>query len=201
WNSYDDPPNSDLVRRYGHVDLVPMDDGTLGNPSDVVEISADIVVQLVGAEELEQRVDFFLEEGGEDVFVMEAGDDALPEDLLVFLRLLLLSPPEWRKAKEKGSLPKPKPDPESLKLARRVLEKRVKEYPTTIEEDEALLKQVDQSHNFKNAVVVRLGEKKILRKAMQIVDSTLEELSQKSSKDKKRKRGGEEDGAGKKFRR
>lgn len=67
------------------------------------------------------------------MFVIEAGDDTLPEDLLVFLRLLLLSPPEWRKAKEKESLPKPKPDAESLKLARRVLEERIKEYPTTIE--------------------------------------------------------------------
>ncbi|KAG8956267.1 hypothetical protein FRC04_004344 [Tulasnella sp. 424] len=201
WNTYGEPPNSDLVRRYGHVDFVPMEDGTFGNPSDVVEISGDIAVKLVDAEELEQRVDFFLEEGGEDVFVIEAGDDTLPEDLLVFLRLLLLSPPEWRKAKEKESLPKPKPDAESLKLARRVLEERIKEYPTTIEEDDALLQQ-DTPQNLRSAVIVRLGEKKILRKAMQIVDSTLEELAAKGGKDKKRKRGTkEDDGAGKKSRR
>lgn len=65
--------------------------------------------------------------------MIEAGDDALPEDLIVFLRLLLLSSSEWRKAREKESLPNPKPDDESLKLARRVLEERMKEYPTTIE--------------------------------------------------------------------
>lgn len=65
--------------------------------------------------------------------MIEAADDVLPEDLIVFLRLLLLSPSEWRKAKEKESLPKPKLDTESLKLAGRVLEERMKEYPTTIE--------------------------------------------------------------------
>lgn len=43
-----------------------MEDDTFGNPSDVVEISGDIAVKLVDAEELEQRVDFFLEEGGEE---------------------------------------------------------------------------------------------------------------------------------------
>lgn len=201
WNTYGEPPNADLVRRYGYVDYVPTEDGTLGNPSDVVEISADIAVKLVDAEELEQRVYFFLDEGGEDVFVIEAGDDTLPEDLLVFLRLLLLSPPEWRKAKEKESLPKPKPDAESLKLARRVLEERIKEYPTTIEEDEALLQQ-DTPRNLRSAVIVRLGEKGILYKALQIVDSSLEELATKGGKDKKRKRGTkEDDGAGKKSRR
>ncbi|KAG8935449.1 hypothetical protein FRC01_000056 [Tulasnella sp. 417] len=201
WNTYGEPPNADLIRRYGHVDFVPMEDGSLGNPSDVVEICADIAVKLVDAEELEQRVDFFLEEGGDDVFVIEAGDDTLPEDLIVFLRLLLLSPSEWRKAKEKGSLPKPKPDAESLKLASRLIEERMKEYPTTIEDDEALLQQ-DTSPKLRSAVIVRLGEKKILRKAMQIVDTSLEGLAEKGGKDKKRKRGNkEENGAGKKLRR
>ncbi|KAG8902145.1 hypothetical protein FRC00_001239 [Tulasnella sp. 408] len=201
WNTYGNPPNADLIRRYGHVDLVPMEDGSLGNPSDVVEICADLAVKLVDAEELAQRVDFFLEEGGDDVFVIEAADDALPEDLIVFLRLLLLSPSEWRKAREKESLPKPKPDAESLKLARRVLEERLKEYPTSIEDDETLLKQ-DTPRNSRSAVIVRLGEKKILRKAMQIVDATLEQLAHKGGKDKKRKRGNKEgDGAGKKLRR
>lgn len=66
WNTYGEPPNADLVRRYGYVDYVPTEDGTLGNPSDVVEISADIAVKLVDAEELEQRVYFFLDEGGEE---------------------------------------------------------------------------------------------------------------------------------------
>ncbi|KIO19047.1 hypothetical protein M407DRAFT_152805 [Tulasnella calospora MUT 4182] len=201
WNTYGDPPNADLIRRYGYVDFVPTEDGGLGNPSDVVEICADIAVKLVDAGELEQRVDFFLEEGGDDVFVIEAGDDTLPEDLIVFLRLLLLSPSEWRKAREKESLPKPKPDVESLKLAGRVLEERMKEYPTTIEDDEALLQQ-DIPRNLRNAVIVRLGEKKILRKAVRVVDASLEELAHKGGKDKKRKRGNKkEDGAGKKLRR
>ena len=39
WNVYGDPPNSDLLRRYGHTDAE--------NPADVVEITADLVAGTV----------------------------------------------------------------------------------------------------------------------------------------------------------
>lgn len=44
YNTYADPPNSDLLRRYGHVDAV--------NPYDVVELGADLLAAVVceGAE-------------------------------------------------------------------------------------------------------------------------------------------------------
>jgi hypothetical protein len=47
WNTYGDPPNSDLLRRYGHVDQVPLADGGLGNPADIVEIRADLVMEVI----------------------------------------------------------------------------------------------------------------------------------------------------------
>jgi len=61
FNTYAEPPNSDLLRRYGHVD----DD----NDADVVEIDLAQVVDLVGdgvgmsEEEREERAEFLLEVG------------------------------------------------------------------------------------------------------------------------------------------
>jgi hypothetical protein len=73
FNTYGDPPNSDLLRRYGHVDLVPCPHlkGALGNPQDIVEIRADLVVKVVcgddaNDEKYQQRIDWWLDEGGDE---------------------------------------------------------------------------------------------------------------------------------------
>lgn len=62
FNTYADPPNSDLLRRYGHVDEE--------NGADLVEIGLEIVVDLVGGEgmglgeeEREERAEWLLEMG------------------------------------------------------------------------------------------------------------------------------------------
>lgn len=61
FNTYADPPNSDLLRRYGHVDEV--------NDADLVEVGLETVVDLVGAaaglseEEREARAEWLLEVG------------------------------------------------------------------------------------------------------------------------------------------
>lgn len=74
WNTYGDPPNSDLLRRYGHVDLVPLADGPLGNPADVIEIKANLLLEVassVSSSSLEggqgkERIDWWLEQGGDE---------------------------------------------------------------------------------------------------------------------------------------
>ncbi|KAG8902460.1 hypothetical protein FRB99_004460 [Tulasnella sp. 403] len=151
WNTYGDPPNSDLLRRYGHVDIVPTPDGP-GNPADVVEIKADMVVQEITSNPSRERLDFFLEEGGDDVFVIEATEPELPDELLSFIRLLLLSDEDFLKATQKGALPKPRKDLECLTVSVKVLEKRLSQYPTAIEEDVNLLNQTLEL-NARNAVV------------------------------------------------
>lgn len=61
FNTYADPPNSDLLRRYGHVDD--------HNSADLVEIGLEMVVDMVGEgvgmkeEEREERAEFLLEVG------------------------------------------------------------------------------------------------------------------------------------------
>lgn len=41
----------------------------MGNPSDVVEISADIVVQTVASGDSQDRIDWWLEEGGDEYVI------------------------------------------------------------------------------------------------------------------------------------
>ncbi|KAI0759853.1 SET domain-containing protein [Trametes elegans] len=203
WNTYGDPPNSDLLRRYGHVDLVPLRPplSGLGNPSDVVEVPANLVVAAASMKvkfDLQERVDWWLEEADDDVFVLQT-DCQLPEELISFARLLLLSKEEWEKTAKKSKLPKPKVDKDVLTIAADVLERRLKEYPTTLEEDEKLLEPgtVDQlSLNKKNAVIVRLGEKRILRGTLKDVHTKLAAMSG----GKKRGREEEKGGKGKKAR-
>lgn len=61
FNTYADPPNSDLLRRYGHVDEK--------NDADLVEVGLEDVAQLVGegrgleGDDIEKRAEFLLDVG------------------------------------------------------------------------------------------------------------------------------------------
>ncbi|EIW83379.1 SET domain-containing protein [Coniophora puteana RWD-64-598 SS2] len=199
WNTYGDPPNSDLLRRYGHVDLVPLAQGGLGNPADVVEVRADLVTDVVSASgssiPVAERIDWYLEMGGDDVFVLETDLD-IPEPLIVLVRLLQLLEPDWEKTREKEKPPKPKMDGAVIGVLVEVLHRRLKEYPTTIDEDEALLYKEDTlSINKKNAIIVRMGEKIILQRTLE----SLQRLASQSvgaGKDGKKKRSGTGDAEG-----
>ncbi|KAI9442566.1 SET domain-containing protein [Lactarius indigo] len=183
WNTYGDPPNSELLRRYGHVDQVPLAEGGIGNPADIVEIRADLVMEVIVQNYPEwagprstERVDWWLEEGGDDVFVVDSSND-VPEEISSFVRLLMMSALEWEKTKRKSRLPKPKEDEAALSVTADVVRRRLAEYPTTIEDDEALLgvEQVPEIPlNLKHAIVVRLGEMRILHRLLRGVTARLE---------------------------
>jgi N-lysine methyltransferase SETD6 len=73
WNTYGDPPNSDLLRKYGHIDMIPLPQSGEGNPSDIVEVRADLIVSVltqrnrdVSPESTKERIDWWLEEGGDE---------------------------------------------------------------------------------------------------------------------------------------
>lgn len=63
WNTYGDPPNSDLLRRYGYVDV-------LGSGLDIVEIKGSTIVECTSSSlsegERTERVDWWLEMGGDE---------------------------------------------------------------------------------------------------------------------------------------
>lgn len=64
YNTYADPPNSDLLRRYGHVDEE--------NDADLVEMGLEMVIELVGdgmgleRDASEVRAEWLLDSGIEE---------------------------------------------------------------------------------------------------------------------------------------
>ncbi|KAK2464170.1 hypothetical protein APHAL10511_003627 [Amanita phalloides] len=171
WNTYGDLPNSELLRRYGHVDLVPLPDGGVGNPGDVIEIQVDIVVEAVlkhhptpSSAESRERIDWWLDNGGDDAIVIES-DYEVPAVMLSLIRLFLLSKSEWEKTKIKSKPPKAKMEPDVIQVLITILQQRMKKYPSGLNDDESLLRQAI-SLNKKQAIVVRMGEKRILKKTL-----------------------------------
>ncbi|KAJ6498807.1 SET domain-containing protein [Mycena sanguinolenta] len=168
WNTYGDLPNAELLRRYGHVDMLPLPNGELGNPGDVVEITADLAVAVLQTDDAttKERIDWWLEQGGDDVVVLES-DLEIPLALVSLVRLLRLTPDEWEKTVAKDKVPKPKLDNEVLDVVRVVLECRLNEYPSTLDVDLQLLGDESIPLNKRLALVVRTGEKRILQNTLQ----------------------------------
>ncbi|KAJ7091963.1 SET domain-containing protein [Mycena belliarum] len=196
WNTYGDLPNAELLRRYGHVDLLPLPGfpDALGNPGDIVELPADLAVPSdADADAIKARIDWWLEQGGDDVLVLES-DLEIPPALASLIRLLRLPVPEWEKAVAKDKPPKPVLDAEVLGVVRTVLERRRDAYPTPLAEDLLLLGAPDADLlplHTRHALIVRIGEKRIIEGALQKVAGLL------AAGDGKRKRKGrEEEGEG-----
>ncbi|KAG8779728.1 hypothetical protein FRC12_023887 [Ceratobasidium sp. 428] len=175
WNTYGDPPNSDLLRRYGYVDA-------LGTGLGIVELKGNTIVECAATSlsevDQKERVDWWLEMGGDDTFTLEMST-LLPPALLSFTQLMLLSDSEWQQTQQKEKPPKPK-SPEVYTRIREALTKRVEMYPTTLEDDETELKSSLISLNKRHALIIRIGEKRVLQAA-------LGELSELSGPTKKRK--------------
>lgn len=210
WNTYGELPNSELLRRYGHVDVFELPEGGQGNPGDVVEVPANVFVSPVlsvgpqgaSAETLQERIDLWLEESGDDTFVIEAEDSGIPSPLISFIRLLLLSQKDWEIAKEKQKLPKPKLNEEDgsivLDVISQGLQQRLDEFPSPIEADWELLSKPDLPLRKRNATVVRAGEKRIL---LGVLKKVGELQKSPTSEPKKRKQSGQIESKTKKLRR
>lgn len=56
-----------------------------------------------------------------------------PEPVFSLIRLLLLSEADWKKAQEKSKLPKSKPDAQVLQVLQSAVQRRLNEYPTSIQ--------------------------------------------------------------------
>jgi N-lysine methyltransferase SETD6 len=78
-NTYDDLPNADLLRKYGHVDLIPLGNEAASstspvfpyeNPADEVEIRADLILDICLHDASQTarvaKVDAWLSLGGEE---------------------------------------------------------------------------------------------------------------------------------------
>ncbi|KAJ7933792.1 SET domain-containing protein [Mycena leptocephala] len=193
WNTYGDLPNAELLRRYGHVDMLPLPNGELGNPGDVVEITADLAVAVLQTDDAitKERIDWWLEQGGDDVVVLES-DLEVPLALVSLIRLLRLTADEWEKTVAKDKVPKPKMDSEVLDVVCAVLERRLQEYPYTSDDDVSLLRDETLSINKRHALIVRIGEKRILQSALQKIKAQQSEAQKGDSSRKRKMRSDEE---------
>ncbi|EEB94957.1 hypothetical protein MPER_06150, partial [Moniliophthora perniciosa FA553] len=110
-------------------------------------------------------------------------DAELPSSMILLIQLLLLQDKEWQKLRQKRRLPKAKADAVVLEIVRRAVEARVAQYPPIQEslEDKASL---EMSLNKRHAIIVRLGEIKILRALLRQVETLLDAESKDTNKRK-----------------
>jgi SET domain-containing protein 6 len=262
WNTYGDPPNCDLARRYGHVDEPNGADvgafrgASLGDAADTpspVELPilrvVDAILALEGAADqaerrtsLLSRVEWSVAEGLDEVHALtylfapssepphapepakassselRAAAASVAEELLVHTRLLLLDDAAYEKVQAKGKLPNARIEArepaagKTLGVAEvllKAIDLRLAEYPTSEQEDSARLygaagQQAEQgmSANLRAALVVRLGEKRILIDNARVLTAAHEaslKIAAAPAKGSKRK-GAETAGASKKAR-
>ncbi|TIB66692.1 hypothetical protein E3P77_02096 [Wallemia ichthyophaga] len=187
FNTYDDPPNSDLLRRYGHVDYTPLskDSEYMGNRYNVAEIPADLILEkaLPNANEKmkERRVEFLLDECGEDVFEI-TNDEAVPDLLKICVVLFTLPDTDFKKHEKSRKVPKASVfSKENAELLAKAIKERIEQYGGVLEDDIAKLDKSDTlSQNQFNALVLTVGERRILTKALEELDKN--DYSQKKQR-------------------
>ena len=92
----------------------------------------------------------------------------LPQELEEQIKIILKA---VKKCKAKVQIDKRKRDEVSSNVVRKALTARLAQYPTTAEQDELILRQ-DISKRQRMAVEVRLGEKRLLQEALDLVQDT-----------------------------
>lgn len=193
-NYYGPLPNSELLRRYGYTSAKHA-------RYDVVDVSWELVKRCVvdvvcstdetqkdAVTQVLRKVEDEDEHDVSDGFTLErdSGDPneeglcthpakfvSFPEDLVGVLQdvvseVTVLSSIRQREPKELEQEVKR----QILVILRTIVEKRTEEYATRLEEDEELLKG-EISERMRMAVEVRLGEKRVLREAMEWCDGML----------------------------
>lgn len=181
-NDYGLLPRSDILRRYGYIT-------DQYAPYDVVELSTDTLIsalqnglvldleqqllEKLNPAELEARLDLARREDVyEDTYdVSHATPEApsLPEELIALIYILLIDQLTLSSIQRSESTLPSRSEMTTLFLGavlRKLLKMRENEYPTSLEEDDAILRTGTLSHRCILAVQVRQGEKIILRKAI-----------------------------------
>ncbi|KAK2672529.1 hypothetical protein RAB80_012608 [Fusarium oxysporum f. sp. vasinfectum] len=176
-NYYGPHPNSELLRRYGYVTEKHSRYDVVEIPWDIVEsaltsnfgIPGQVLEQIRGAlEEDEEFEDTFVleretgEVNSDGTFAEPARFESMPEDLQEQLKTFLKG---IKKAQPDAIPDKRKRDEIHQAVLAKTLEALVTRYPTSISEDENLLKQ-DLNQRTRMAIAVRLGEKKLLQEAI-----------------------------------
>jgi len=179
FNDYGQLPRSDLLRRYGYVT-------DRYSTYDVAEISTELIVSAfrngkvhsslakLSSESLKLRLELAEREGvyEESFDLLHPGPDepVIPDELLAFLYILLVNEDHLKAILDsQSSLPSRSKLATELagEVLKTLLQTREKEYSTTAEEDEHLLQNSNLPLRTRMAIQVRLGEKNVLRAALQ----------------------------------
>ncbi|KAK9360953.1 hypothetical protein V1504DRAFT_122158 [Lipomyces starkeyi] len=178
YNTYGDLPNADLLRRYGYVRY-----GKTKN--DVVEVETQLVIDStahrLSETHLKKRIDFMIEVDQEedeelldDYIQISISSSAIPTSALLLTYILMLNPTAFRSLKKQGHdavqsiTRKELKSEEQRELWTAIIKKKLALYKTDIVTDENLILETppDVNHNLRNAIEVRLSEKRILEAAM-----------------------------------
>ncbi|GES62869.1 SET domain protein [Aspergillus terreus] len=188
FNDYGEIPRADLLRRYGYV----TDNYA---PYDVVEVSLDLICQaadLSDSDPEKQPPLEFLEELEllDDGYVLSRPSqeddqltDILPDELIILLRTLTLSPEQLAQQKSKNKPPKPAFAETEASILAKAIQLKQAQYATTIAQDQEILSQLNSSavssgsvdestRRRKMAVQVRIGEKEILHRLGSMLEET-----------------------------
>lgn len=226
-NTYADPPNADLLRRYGYVDK--------WNAADEVEVDSSVLVNAVMQREgrmsatdtepqteadkqrhsdLTSRVVYFVSLGLEESYVLtscfppsekpphrpepsnpsdkeiKGAMSNLDEELLIAVRALLLTDEEFDAHQSKEKMPKPKLDDKIADVLLLALQRRLAMYaggPCSQADEELIYgsQAGSLSENKRNAIIVRLGEKRVIENNIMVL-RRLAELH-KAEEDRKKK--------------
>jgi len=173
FNTYADPPNSDLLRRYGHVDEP--------NENDIVEIDASLIC--VNTERLQWACETF---GMDEVFSINPPFE-VDDEMIVLAKIASMSKEEYTNAARQEKCPSPRLEATTnvqavCQLIAEALTKRMKQIP-----------QLDATNdNQRRARVVRQGERRILEQYRTAFQELLAEMTEETktshSAAKKRKR-------------
>lgn len=173
WNTYGDLPDSDLLRRYGYTR------GAVTNQDNVVDIPGDLVTDVVQASrdvdrldpaELHRRIDYLLDQGIlDDSFEIDAHHSVVPAEMLIAIEVILLSRSEFRALSRAGQLTDGTQTHEIRDLVMSILHRRLEQYATSLEEDNAILAAPGGGSRMRNAFQVRMGEKAILQRSLEKV--------------------------------
>ncbi|KAE8444387.1 hypothetical protein EG329_000587 [Mollisiaceae sp. DMI_Dod_QoI] len=180
-NDYGQLPRSDLLRRYGYVTerYAPYDVAELSTESILSFFRSNIPLpqeqfEPLGLPDSNKRIELAQREAVyEDSYdLAHPGPDgpSTPDELLALLYILLLDNENLAAIEtSKSTLPSRSKLSTGLvgQVLATILQLREQEYATTLEEDEALLRAGNLPHRIAMAVQVRLGEKRVLRKAIQ----------------------------------
>lgn len=212
-NYYGPLPNSELLRRYGYTsakharyDIVDISWDLVKNciinvtcgmyeaPKDAI---TTILAKVEADDEYEVSDGFTLERDSGDpneegLCTHPANFVSFPEDLVAVLQEVVsqreaISPTHPAKGKDLVNEIKR----QVLAILKDIVRERTGEYATKMEEDEEILRQNDIGGRMKMAVEVRLGEKRLLKEAMDWCEEAIAKYSRSQPASDKTERNGD----------